>query len=376
MVAPCPCWVQPWLDSVPDPWDGLLALPGGGAGRRRSPPSPTGALGGAPPLGGPPAGAPAHARGTGARPGFWAGLAWSCPSRWPACWRDRPASGRALPLLCPLERRTGAWSTARTPAAERWAAWAMGFAVSAALWPLLLLPLGAAGLLSRRARWRFYAQALFVPLVLALPWLCLNDPRAVALAWMGAPSTLGLPGALAALVVSAPSARPRRSCGRSCKPGSGGGAAGPRLPISSSACWRPVALLPGLALGAWTWALLAPQMTGAALCWRPWRSGALLVPGRFCPARRRRDSFILSWRAAARPCRACVPLQLLPLAGRLPRGTWRGLDAFRLAWAAVMACAWSLSGWRWNGSAGSGSLRGAPVALVWALLEMSIMRRT
>jgi hypothetical protein len=318
--GPLPVWLQPWLDSVPDAWL-LLALLSAMADalsavllarlveRRRLADRLL---------------APQRTPEAWGSPGFWAGLAWAAH---PVAGLLAGSAGawQSFALLALL---SAAWSLEYSshPAAERWAAWAMGFAISATLWPLLLLPLGAAGLLSRRARARFYAQALFLPLLLALPWLCLNDPRAVALAWMGPPSTLGLPGALGALwsAVGAPAELLRTLL-----------QAwqwvvvlilGAYLLFS---LWRPVALLPGLALGAWTWALLAPQMQGPLLL-AP-LALALLVPGRFA-LRVGGATFILLVLQQSLP-----GLRALQLQQADPSGT---ALASRLAWAAV-TLAWS-----------------------------------
>lgn len=206
-------------------------------------------------------------------PGFWAGLAWAVH---PVAVMLAGSAGawQSVALFCLL---VAAWNLEYSahPAAEGRASLAMGVAVSVALWPLLLLPLGAAGLLSRRARLRFYGQALFLPVLLALPWLLLNDPQTVVAALKGSLSLLGLPGLLRALwsAAGAPLAQLQpllqawhalALCGL--------------LLYFAISFWRPVSLLPGLALGAWVWALLAPQLQGPLLL-AP-LGLALLVPGR------------------------------------------------------------------------------------------------
>jgi hypothetical protein len=149
----------------------------------------------------------------------------------------------------------------------------------------------------------------------------------VARAWQAAPSLLGLPGFLA----------------------SAGSAAG--MPIQglkafqqawpyvavAGLClygflgfWRPVALFPGLALGAWVWILLAPQLQGP-LFLAP-LALLLLVPGR------------LAWRLAAGTFVLLVLHDHLPGLRDLqlqqddPAGLWRGTH---WGWA-VLICAWLL----------------------------------
>jgi hypothetical protein len=208
------------------------------------------------------------------------------------------------------------------PSAEDRAAWSMGLAISAALWPLLVLPLGAVGLLSRRARWRFYAQAMLLPLALALPWLLLKDPFTAGLAWQNAPSILGLPGILVSAwsAVGAPAEmlQPLLQAWQCLA------LAGLALYFLAS-FWRPVALLPGLALGAWVWVLLAPQLQGP-LFLAP-LGLLLLVPGRL-PLRLMAATLLLLVLQERLP-----GLRGLQLQQPDPSGAWR---ATHLCWAALL----------------------------------------
>jgi hypothetical protein len=93
--------------------------------------------------------------------------------------------------------------------------------------------------------------------------------------------------------------------------------------------WRPVALLPGLAVGAWVWVLLAPHLQGP-LFLAP-LGLVLLVPGR------------LPWRLMAATFGLLVLQDHLPglrglqLQQADPSGLWRGTH---LGWAALLL-AWS-----------------------------------
>jgi len=195
-----------------------------------------------------------------ASPAFWAGLAWAAHPV--AGFLAGPAGAwQSLALLGLL---LAAWNLefSRHPGAQARGAWALGLAIGAALWPLLLLPLASSGLLSRRARLRFCAQALALPLLLLLPWLLLKDSATVLQAWQGSPSVLGLEGVLRSLWSAA--AAPPEMLGALIKGWTL--VALPALALWTLLCfWRPPALLPGLALGAWVWVLLAPQLQSEQL---------------------------------------------------------------------------------------------------------------
>ncbi len=258
-------------------------------------------------------------------PGFWAGLAWA-----------------ANPVSLYLVGSAGAWQSlglaallasawhleySDAAASEQRAAWAMGLAISACAWPVVFLPLAASGLLSRRDRGRFYARALMMPLLLALPWLFLRAPQEALLAWQGPPSVLGWPGLIAALgsamglpwILLHPALELWLWC----------------APLGLLALWlsyvlRPTALLTGLALGAWVWVLICPSLQGPLLL-AP-LGLALLVPG--------------TW--ALRALAACFPL--LVLQDRLPglrslmlQQVDAGSRGTQLAWAALLLawCFWA-----------------------------------
>lgn len=266
-----------------------------------------------------------------ASPGFWAGLAWAlCPVS-----LYLVGSAGAWQSLSLLALLSGAWDLeySRADISEKRAAWAFGAAISFSAWPLLVLPIGAAGLLSRRDRQRFYVRALALPLALALPWLFLVTPQEVAQAWLGAPSTLGVPGLLSALwsAAGAPQA--------SLSPLFQGWTLLGALLMGGLALrfmQRSPALLPGLALGAWAWVLLSPSLQGPLLI-AP-LGLALLVPGGL----------------GLRQWMACAPL--LVLQDRLPvlrslmlrqddlNGAQRGLH---LLWAALLLawCFWAILEW-------------------------------
>jgi hypothetical protein len=326
--GPLLVWLQPWIDSSPQGWI-VLGLVGALADAasavllarlverrrladrllapRRSP------------------------EGWGSR-GFWMGLAWAVHP----VLAFAGGSAGAWQSLALLGLLSAVWNLEYSshPMAERWGAWGMGLAVSTALWPLLLLPLGAAGLLSRRARARFYAHALWIPLLLALPWLLLEDPHTVMRAWAGGPSTLGLPGILAALWSAA-------------------GAPWALLQLFLQAwqwivllalgayflasLWRPMALLPGLALGAWAWILVAPQLQGPLLL-AP-LALALMVPGRFS-LRVSAATFILLLLQTTLPGLRSLQLQQADLTGE-----WRATNlcwgALVLAWSFWVALEWT-----------------------------------
>ena len=265
-------------------------------------------------------------------PGFWAGLAWAVN---PVSLYLAGSSGawQSLSLACLL---WAAWDLeySAAAAAEGRAALALGLAIAFALWPLIFLPLAASGLLSRRERSRLYVRALWLPCLPGLAWLFLRTPHEVLSAWAGPPSTLGLPGLFSALWSAAGAPwdylQPVLELWLWAAPLA-------LLGLGLSFWWRPTALLPGLALGAWVWALACPSLQGPLLLLPVGLS--LLLPGP------------LAWRSMA----ACLPL--LVLQDRLPglrslmlrqqdaSGLGRGTHLF---WAALLL-AW----------------------LFWALLECS-----
>jgi hypothetical protein len=262
--------------------------------------------------------APAAQSARFASPAFWAGLAWAV----------HPVAGLlAGPLgvwqsLGLLGLLLAAWNLefSTHPAAEARAAWVWGLASSAALWPVLLLPLGGAGFLSRRARLRFYGQALLLPLLLLLPWLFLKDPATVEKAWKGPVSLLGVPGVLRSLWSAA---------------GAPASMLSPLLKawelfslmalvsVPLFWLWRAPALLPGLGLGAWLWVLLSPQPQEAQLLAA--LALLLLLPGG------------LAWRMAAISFFLLILHRWLPGLRDLEQGptggSWRGVQ---LGWSALL----------------------------------------
>lgn len=262
-----------------------------------------------------------------ASPGFWAGLAWAlCPvSLYLA---GSAGAWQSLSLLALL---SAAWDLeySRAEISEKRAAWAFGAAISFSAWPLVVLPIGAAGLLSRRDRQRFYLRALLPPAALALPWLLLKTPTQALAAWRGAPSTLGIPGLLSALWSAA--GAPQASLGPLLQAWMvlGGGLL---VVLGLHFLWRPTALLPGLALGAWLWICFSPALQGPLLI-AP-LGLALLVPGGL----------------GLRQWGACLPLLLLQdrlpglrslmLRQDDPSGLQRGTH---LLWAALLLawCFWA-----------------------------------
>ena len=323
--GPLVVWAQPWLDAAPDGWGwiglGLLGALADAASavliarlveRRRLADRLL---------------TPKREPEGWASPGFWAGLAWAAH---PVAVMLAGSAGawQSVALFCLL---VAAWNLEYSahPAAEGRASLAMGLAISVALWPLLLLPLGAAGLLSRRARLSFYRQALFLPLILALPWLLIKDPQSVLAALKGSRSLLAFPGLLRALwaAAGAPLAQ--------LQPLLHGWhlvALFGLLLYFATSFWRPAALLPGMALGAWVWALLAPQLQGPLLL-AP-LGLALLVPGRL-PLRLSVATFVLLLLQDQLPGLRGLQLQQADPGSQGVQLLWAALSLVWLFWVAL-----------------------------------------
>jgi hypothetical protein len=157
----------------------------------------------------------------------------------------------------------------RRPDGDGWAALCLAAAVALKTWPIAFLPCCLAMFPGRRERRRFTAQVLFWPLLLLLPWLCMDGAAAVAahLSYTGA-NALGLSAVLKACFFAAGAApelwRRADFWFRSCALGTLGAAFA--WVLLRSGRLRLLDSLPWVAL---TLVLLAPGLSPQYLVWAP-----------------------------------------------------------------------------------------------------------
>jgi hypothetical protein len=221
---------------------------------------------------------------------------------------------------------------------DGWAALCLAAAVALKTWPLAFLPSCLAMFPGRRERRRFTAHVLFWPLLLLLPWLCMDGPAAVAahLSYSGA-NAMGLSAVLKAGFFAAGAApalwRQADFCFRACALGLLGLAFAWALLRSGK-----VRLLDSLPWVALTLVLLAPGLSPQYLVWAP--AMALAV------------SPLLCWRLSL----AALPLALgfyalfMPgvLAGPAAWSPPLESPALIWAWAAANLAWWSWTALEWK----------------------------
>jgi hypothetical protein len=155
------------------------------------------------------------------------------------------------------------------PRSDAWAALCLAIAVALKTWPLAFLPLYLGLFPAWAARRRFAAWVLFPPLLLLLPWLCMDGPAAVAghLAYTGA-NALGLSAALKACFFTAGAAPDVWRQADFWFRASSLALLGLAFAWALLRCGR-LRLLDGLAWAALTLVLLAPGLSPQYLVWAP-----------------------------------------------------------------------------------------------------------